>query len=202
MINRIAWLGLAPALALGACGSGSDEGLTAPDNAMLQDAPVIDNAENGLMGNGLMGNAAMGGEAMSGQEFANRMAASDRYEIEAGRMAQQKAQRAELKEFGAMMVTQHEQSTGNLKSAGAAASPAIVPQPMLNPEQERNLAALRAADGAAFDAEYERQQVAAHEQALQMLQAYAAGGDVPGLQRFARETQAVVQQRLERIQAL
>ena len=119
------------------------------------------------------------------QKFANDVGASDYYEIEAGKLAQEKAQAQGLKDFGKMMVEHHTDSTNKLKAAGAKASPAITPNPALNVEQEANLEALRKADDAAFDALYKTQQVAAHEKALAIVKAYAASGDVAPLKAFA-----------------
>jgi putative membrane protein len=196
MKTQFLLLGLAPALALGACG-GADNATTTNttvENMGAMDATMDANATD---------NAMMTGEAASpAQAFANEAGASDFYEIEAGKLAQEKAQAQGLKDFGKMMVDHHSMSTEKLKAAGAKASPAIVPNPVLNAEQEANLAALRAAEGAAFDTAYKTQQVAAHEKALALMQGYAATGEVPELKAFAGETQKVVQEHLTKIKGM
>ena len=190
-------LGLAPALALAACGGNETANTAMSDNMtgidMSGDANLADNA---------MDNAAAPEAVSPAQKFANDVGASDHYEIEAGKLAQEKAEAQNLKDFGKMMVEQHTASTEKLKAAGAKASPAITPQPELSVEQQANLAALRAAEGAAFDAAYKTQQIAAHEKALATVKDYAATGDVPELKAFARDVEKVVQAHLNRIKGL
>ena len=188
-------LGLAPALALAACGGNETATTnTITDNISAMDVPADANMAD---------NMAMADAALSpAQKFANDVGASDYYEIEAGKLAQEKAQAKGLKDFGKLMVEHHTASTDKLKAAGAKASPAITPNPALNAEQEANLAALRAADGAAFDAAYKTQQVAAHEKALAAVKAYAATGDVPELKKFASDAEKIVEAHLKKIRSL
>src|SRR3546814_20792506 len=56
-----------------------------------------------------------------------------------------------------------------------------VPAPTLDPEQQRMLDEIKAADAATIDAVYIRNQQAAHDAALALHRAYATGGDTPGL---------------------
>nr|WP_294812281.1 DUF4142 domain-containing protein [uncultured Sphingomonas sp.] len=186
-------LGFAPALALAACGGNqttTTNATTTADNISALDVPAADNM-------------AMADAALSpAQKFANDVGASDYYEIEAGKLAQEKAQAKGLKDFGKMMVEHHTASTDKLKAAGAKANPAITPNPALTVEQEANLAALRAADGAAFDAAYKAQQIAAHEKALAAVKDYAATGDVPELKKFAGDAEKIVQAHLTKIKGL
>lgn len=192
-------LGLAPALALAACGDST----TNTADGMAPNADGMNMAGTEMSAENMTGmEANMAAEVSPAQRFANDVGASDYYEIEAGKLAQEKAQSQALKDFGKMMVDNHTQSTEKLKAAGATANPAIVPNPALTAEQETNLAALRAAEGAAFDTAYKTQQVAAHEKALALVQGYAADGDIPELKRFAAEAQKVVQKHLAEIKGL
>ncbi len=199
MKKHLLILGLAPVLALAACGGEtatntadgmSDmnmEGMNTAGMDTYNDAAMTDN---------------MAAEASPAQRFANDVGASDYYEVEAGRIAQEKAQSQGLKDFGRMMVEQHTQSTEKLKAAGARANPAIVPNPTLTGEQEANLAALRAAEGAAFDQAYKTQQIAAHEKALALVQGYAATGDIAELKTFATEAEKLIQGHLTQIRGM
>ncbi|MBX3563859.1 MAG: DUF4142 domain-containing protein [Sphingomonas sp.] len=188
--NLIA-LGLAPALALGACGGDKTN-----NTVTTMESPVP-------MENMDMDNAMVTGEAASpGQAFANTAGASDWYEVEAGKLAKEKATSQALKDFGAMMEKAHTESTAKLKAAAAKANPAITPNPALNAEQEANLATLRDATGADFDTAYKSQQVVAHEKALAAMKDYAANGDVPELKAFASNTVKVVQMHLDRIKGM
>lgn len=187
-----------PALALLAgCGGNKadvDTNTTMTDNGTMTE--ITSETDNGVM------NATIPTPAMSGQEFANTAASSDAYEIEAGKLAKTKATSQALKDFGAMMVDNHTESTANLKKAAAKASPAITPDATLTAEQAANLDTLRSATGADFDNAYKSQQVTAHQKALAAMQGYAASGDVPELKDFASSTAKVVQTHLEKIQGM
>jgi putative membrane protein len=192
-------LGLAPALALAACGDSTPN----TTDGMATNMDDMNMAGMDMTGDNMAGmETNMAAEVSPAQRFANDVGASDYYEVEAGKLAQEKAQNQALKDFGRMMVDNHTQSTEKLKAAGAKANPAIVPNPALTAEQETNLAALRAAEGAAFDQAYKAQQIAAHEKALALVQGYAADGDVPELKSFATDAQKVIQEHLTKIRGM
>jgi putative membrane protein len=186
-----------PALALlAACGSSTNNSTvsttTVNDTAMTDDTATIVND----MGT----NAAA--PMMTGEEFANAAASSDAYEVAAGNLAKDRATSQALKDFGAMMVSAHTDSTAKLKAAAAKATPAVTPDPTLTAEQQTNLDTLKSLTGAAFDSAYKSQQVDAHQKALMAIQSYAAGGDVAELRDWASATAPVVQTHLDKINAL
>ncbi len=192
-------LGLGPAFALGACG-GSGEQVTTVDNVIASDTII---PENSIDANAVATlNEDSGAVVMTGQTFADAAGASDAFEVAAGKLAAQKATAPGLKDFGAMMVTAHTESTAKLKAAGAKAEPAIVPSAKLSAEQEANLATLRDTTGADFDTAYKAQQVVAHEKTLAAVQDYAKNGTVPQLKAFAAEIAPVVQRHLDKIRGL
>lgn len=200
-MKKILTLGLLPALGLAACNGGTTETGTAntTDAGMTNSALATDTMTPGNEAD----NALMTGEAATpSQKFANDVGASDFFEIQSGKMAQEKAQSQALKDFGGMIVQHHTESTQKLTAAGAKAEPAIVPNPALNAEQEANLAALEKAEGAAFDTLFKQQQTVAHEKALTMLKGYESSGDVAPLKTFAADAQKVVQDHLTKIKSL
>jgi putative membrane protein len=186
-------LGLVPVLALGACGTTETNTSTTIENGIVTESMTSTTANDAML---------TGVPASPGQAFANTAGASDFYEVEAGKLAQQKATTQALKDFGGMMVTGHTKSTEDLKAAGARATPAIVPDPALTAEQEANLETLRSATGADFDTAYKSQQVVAHEKTLAVMKDYAANGDVPELKKFAADTSKVVQMHLDKIKGM
>lgn len=184
-----------PALMLGACGGqpAATTTNTADNVAMADGSDVFGNTAD---------NMAMAPGVMTGQQFADTMAASDMFELDSAKLAQEKATSAPLKEFAAMMIKDHTASSAKLKEAAGKADPALTPAPTMTAEQTANLEALRAASGDAFDALYKEQQVAAHQQALTTLQTYASSGDVPALKTFASETAPVVDGHLKHVSGL
>lgn len=188
---------MSAALALAACGGTTEADTAAVDNV------ATDNMAMGEADLGATNMAAPADVPTDPQQFANAAAASDQYEIQSSQMAAEKAARADVKEFAAMLVTEHQTSTANLKTAAGQVSPAITPAPELTAEQQANLDALRAAaNGEAFDRLYLQQQVPAHEKALAMLQGYAQSGQAQPLKDFAGQTAPVVEKHLERARQL
>lgn len=179
---------LAPSAALALAACGEAEETTVADDTM---------ADSGTLDTGL---AADPGMPTNAQEFATMQAASDTYEIEAGRLAQENASDQAVQDFGSMMVEDHTASTSNLQSAAAQAQ-GITVDPQMTAEQQSNIEELRNA-GEDFDSTYLDQQVEAHEKALEMLQNYAQNGDNPALQDFARQTAEVVQGHLQQAREL
>lgn len=140
--------------------------------------------------------------ALPAAEFANTIAASDMFEIESGKLAAEKGTSQTVRDFAAMLQTDHKKSTDDLKAAGAQADPAITPAPVLTAEQLGNIDKLKGASGAEFDRLFAEQQIAAHQKGLEALQAYSAGGDVAPLREFATKAATVVQGHLDKAHAL
>ena len=128
-------------------------------------------------------------------------ASSDLYEIQSGQLAQQRAQRVELRQFGATLVAHHTQTTQQLMAA-AQASGMSPPPPVLLPMHERMLSELQQASGSGFDAVFSRQQVMAHEMALNLHQNYARDGDAQPLRTTAAAAVPIITQHLAQARQL
>ena len=134
-------------------------------------------------------------------KFAAAAAASDLFEIESSKLAQSQASGAKVKDFAAMLVKDHTNSTSELKGIAAKENITLAP-PSLDADKQAKLDALKAAKGEDFDRLYISQQVPAHEQALQLMQGYAAGGDNAAVKAFASKTAPVIQKHLDEAKAL
>jgi putative membrane protein len=133
-------------------------------------------------------------------DYVGNAATSDMYEIEAGRIAAQKARDQRVKNFGQMMASDHGNNSAKLK---AALPPGVTPPARLDAEHDAKLTQLRNAPaGAGFDRLYMQQQVAAHEQALAMHQNYARNGDVASLREVASGAVPVVEGHLRQARSL
>jgi putative membrane protein len=133
------------------------------------------------------------------QGFVDTMAASDLFEIEAGRIAQELGESEAVKDFGAMMVRDHTASSDKLRAAVADAGLAVAPE--LTALQQGRLEQLRGA-GENFDAMYAQQQVNAHEAALSLLRTQAESGTLVPLKAFAAEAATAVEGHLARAREL
>ena len=182
------------AIMTAACNNTADE--TAEAN-MADDMAMNDMAMNDMnMANGM----AMA--PMAAADFAAAVAATDMYEIAAGKLAQTMATMDECKTFGAMLVTDHNKSTADLKAAAGAASPAVMVPAAMPADMQAKVDALKAAKGAAFDKLFIEQQKEVHQKALATLQSYASGGDVPSLKAFAGKGAPMVQGHLDKLNAM
>lgn len=169
------------ALALASCGPKTDTAntttVTTENMSVADDMAVNDTAAP---------------VASAGQTFANTAAASDAFEIATSKLAATNAKSPAIKSFATKMITAHTDSTAKLKTASAAASPALTPDPTMTAEQQAKLAELQGKTGADFDTAYAAAQAEGHQKTLDALKAYAASGDVPELKSFANTLVPIV----------
>jgi putative membrane protein len=196
--KTVSIVSIAAALALGACGPKAQKSVDAAgnsvDNAADTTGAVIANAANDVK------------EAVTptptGQEFIDKAAKSDAFEIASAKLAKEKADSADIKAFAAMMTTDHTASSAKIKAAGAAAIPALRPDPALTDDQQGKLADLGKLTGKDFDKAYADQQISAHKSALSLMKLYADKGDVATLKTAAGDIAPKVQAHLDKIEAI
>ena len=177
-------------VALGACGQGGSEETVATEaNSTLESVNVA------------LGNE--GAVASSGaQDFVNKAAASDRFEIESSRLAEASATSPAVKEFAAMMIKAHTDSTAKLKSTLASNPSDVTINDALNAEQQAQLDGLKTKKGADFDTAYATAQVGGHEKTLAELRNYASNGDNDALKTFAQDLVPIVTDHLNQARKL
>jgi len=129
------------------------------------------------------------------QGFVDTTAASDMYEVEAARMAQEKGQSDAVKQFAQMMIDDHTTSSENLMAAAGQVS-GITVAPRMTAMQQQMLRELQNTGTEAFDGVYKQQQINAHQQTLNVLQNYAQSGTEEPLKSFAATTAPVVEMHL------
>lgn len=166
------------ALLVSACGRSDNDGAAANQDVVVSNDLTVNT--------GTTAGAAPAALPTDAQGFVNAAAASDRFEIESSRMAEASGQSAAVKAFARQMISGHTASTAKLKTAASGMSPALTPADGLNPEQQALMATLQGKTGAELDTAYAAAQVTAHQRTLDMLNAYAAGGDTAALVDFAK----------------
>ncbi len=141
-------------------------------------------------------------DMMSAQDFVTMAASSDMFEIQSSQLALQASQNPAVQSYARLMIAHHQATTANLTQAAQAAG-LTPPPPALMPTEQALLDQVRAAgSGPAFDAAYKQAQIAGHQNALQLHQGYANGGDVPSLRQTAATAVPIVQQHLVGAQQL
>ena len=128
--------------------------------------------------------------------FVSNASQSDMYEIQAGQIAQQRSRNADVKAFAAMMVKDHTAMSKEMGPLIAAAGQ----KPSADLDQRRKgfLDNLKAAPAADFDKSYIDQQVAGHQEALDLMKGYADHGSEAGLKGGASKAIPKVQEHLDR----
>jgi putative membrane protein len=139
--------------------------------------------------------------AMDSKVYVEKAAASDKFEIDTSRLALEKAQRADVKDFARMMIDHHTRSTAKLMST-VRSERMMPPAVKLDAEQIRMLGELRTTSGASFDTAYLAGQRKGHQAALALHDGYAKAGQNPALKAFATETRGVVQSHIEALTEL
>lgn len=115
-----------------------------------------------------------------------RLAQADLAEIEAGRLAQQKASSAEVKAFGGHMAQAHAK---RLAATGALAQARGVKMPARPDEaQQEALRNLRRFSGEDFERRYMALRVEGHQDALRLAERIAREAKDPGLKAHAEES--------------
>jgi len=179
-------LALAAALALVACnGTPAANETAAVDNATTSDGMTTNTSD-----------PASAAPSVPTDDFVKRAAISDMFEIESAKVAQQRSNNAEVKTFAGQMVADHTATTTELKGIVAKDNLAAPPTALDEPHAKM-LADLKAADANSFDTVYLDQQTKAHEDALNLLTGYAAGGENADLKAMAAKTAPKVQGHLD-----
>jgi putative membrane protein len=131
-------------------------------------------------------------------DFVDAAASTDMFEIQAAKLAEKRSKNADVKAFAAMMIHDHTQSTAALKAAIKASGATVSLPSELPTDKKAKLDELTSASPADFDKAYMQSQVMAHQDALTVMQAYAANGDTSQIKDFAAKTATVVQMHLDK----
>ena len=133
--------------------------------------------------------------------FLAHAASGDQFEIQSSQLALAASQNMAVRNFANLLIADHTRMGAAM--AAAAQSAGITPPPAMLPQQQAALDQLRAAGtGPNFDMAFRQAQIAAHQQALGLMQNYAASGDVPALRTAAQQAIPAIQMHLQQAQIL
>jgi putative membrane protein len=134
------------------------------------------------------------------EDFIKEAATSDMLEIDAAKIAQQKGN-ANEKTFAGQMITDHTQTSNELKNLVPADMKSAIPT-ALDDSSQKKLDKLRDTSEHSFASEYDPMQVSAHKDAVSLFERYAKGGDNEKLKDWAGKTLPTLQHHLEMAQEL
>ena len=136
---------------------------------------------------------------VSTSEYVQKAAMGDMFEIESSKIAAEKAQNKEVKDFAQKMVKDHTESTKMITEASAKGKVNATMPKELDAEHKAKLEKLRSASGAEFDRQYVTMQMEAHEKAMQLHAGYAKTGDNEQLKEAAEDIAEHVEDHLDDI---
>ena len=133
-------------------------------------------------------------------DFAVKAADAGLAEINAGEIAQQKAQDQRVKDFAAMMVQEHTKANEELKSIAANKNITLPTAP--GEDHLENIADLNGYTGAEFDQEYTDMMVRDHEKTIDLFEDAAESSEDAELKAFASKTLPSLKKHLEQAETL
>jgi putative membrane protein len=132
------------------------------------------------------------------RNFARAAAAGGLAEVELGRLADHNGQSPEARQFGQRMVNDHSKANDQLKALAEAAN---IPLPNVpGPEDQAMRERLDKMQEDAFDRDYIRGQITAHQETVQLFEYEIGSGQDSQLKNFAAQTLPVLMQHLEMAQ--
>ncbi len=135
--------------------------------------------------------------------FVSKAAIGDMFEIRSSELALDRSQNSQYQTFATKIIEDHRANTEQLKSMlqrSADLQRIQLPAELDRPHQQK-LQQLQSAT-AGFERAYRTAQIEAHEQAIQLFDGYARGGDNADLKAWAAEKVPVLRSHLQMAQAL
>jgi putative membrane protein len=132
------------------------------------------------------------------RNFARAAAVGGLAEVELGRLADRNGQSPEARQFGQRMVDDHTKANDQLKELAAAANIPLPNAP--GPEDQAMRERLDQMHGDAFDRDYIRGQISAHQQTVQLFEYEIGSGQDSQMKNFAAEALPILMQHLEMAQ--
>lgn len=177
-------------------------GAVVNNNVANANGQVIDATGNANMGNMTnMANKPMSSaNPLDANGFMTAAAYSNNAEIEAGKLAQTKAQNAEVKQYAQQMIAEH--TKANKDMAPVAAKKTITLPTDLKPENKQMAADMSKLSGAEFDKAYIAGQITDHEKTVALMQSQVDGGTDADAKAFATKMLPSVKMHLEMAQKI
>ncbi|GAB3643739.1 DUF4142 domain-containing protein [Spirosoma arcticum] len=155
-----------------------------------------DSVENANDANDVKEQKGTGAEDDDG-DFAVKAANGGMLEMEVARLAREKAQSSEVKEFAAMIMTDHQKANEELKALAGRKN--ITLPARLGDDEQKQVDELAKLSGTEFDKKYVELMVDDHEKDVKLFKEAADDSDDADLKAFAAKQLPTLQKHLERI---
>jgi putative membrane protein len=143
---------------------------------------------------------ALAGCGPTTADFVQKVATSDMYEVQAGKIAAEKGQSDAVKQFGQQMVDAHTKTTEDLTGIVKTKNLKVDLPTKLDANQQKLIDDLNSAQE--FDKTYAKHQVDAHQEAVNLFKKYASQGDDADVKQFAQKTLPTIEHHLEEAKKL
>jgi putative membrane protein len=144
--------------------------------------------------------SSAGAVAPADKNFMLAAAESGMLEVRLGGIAEKKGTRQEVKDFGAMMVSDHGKAGEELKAV--AAKNGVTLPSALDAEHKAIVKRLRNLSGAAFDQAYVEEMVKAHTKDASAFETASKNAKDPDLKAFAQRTLPIIKTHLNKIKMM
>jgi putative membrane protein len=139
----------------------------------------------------------------SAEKFVNKASEANLFEIQSSKLALNKSQNADIKQFAQNMIDDHTDAGNKLKAAVTSGN---IDQSQvatsLNSSHQKIMNKLANASGDDFDKQYVSAQMDAHKDAVKLFTKYSKNGDNASLKDFAAQTLPVLQTHLTHIKTI
>jgi putative membrane protein len=132
------------------------------------------------------------------RDFVKQAAIGGMAEVEEAKLADQRAQRDEVKNFAQQMITDHTKINAELQAIAGRVG--VTPPAQLDKEHAARLARLSKLTGPQFDKSYIQDQVTEHRKTIALFDKKAKSGQNPDLKAFAPNTLPTLQRHLQMAQ--
>jgi putative membrane protein len=126
--------------------------------------------------------------------FLKTVMASNQFEIDSSKLAEEKAKAADVKAFAAQMIKDHTKAGEDFKAALDQSQTTSAVTPETGGKEADMLKLLQGLSGDEFQARYVAMQATAHKDAVALFRNYSQNGDDPALKEFAKKTLPMLQE--------
>lgn len=167
--------------------------------AALTGAPAALAQTAAITGPGATGAATTTPSQMD-KQFVTKAAAAGLAEVEAGRLAMEKASSDGVRQFAETIVEDHARANEQLQSIASQKNLAMPTEP--DAAERKKMAKLQTLSGEAFERAFLKNEREDHQESIELFSKQAKSGTDPDLRKFASDTLPKLQQHLQHVEAL
>jgi putative membrane protein len=139
---------------------------------------------------------------MTADAFVKTASIANLYDIQAGQIAEQRAQSPDVKAFAQMIVKDHTKIADEMSAILNSADVKTKPAGNLDARHTALIQKLKGASASNFDEVFLRQQLDAHVEALKLMNKYAAHGDNAVLRTLAARYAPILRRHLDDVRRI